>query len=245
MIFKILVVYFSSILIANHAFSADTANCPLKDMFAADIYALASQVAIICSDSESEVFGKIAAKDIALECHKKGLSKGVVFSNGKPMSMDKTKLEFSDVAGDFCSNNKGYKKELQTRIDLLESENNKLKQRERIALRNIKADQAMMTRKKEDEAYWESPAGKIEMAKRKVSTDKVIAMYLENKNRKPAVVQDKMSILKSQLRKCGVNSETAVLTSIDQQCKRSLAQDKYEDAVSFCSINYSSCFSDL
>ena len=226
-------------------FSADVVNCPLKDMFASEIYALASQVAIICSDTEQEVMGKIAAKEIASECLKRGLKNAVVLTNGKPSGLDKAKLEYSDIAGDFCLNQKGFKKELQLRIDRLLAENSKLKEKEKIALRNNKADQALAARKKESDAFWESPEGKAEMAKRKMLADKSIAMYLEKKSSQPANPQDKMSILKSQLRKCGVNSETLTVTSIDQQCKRSLAQDKYEDAIAYCSINFSSCFNEI
>ena len=215
---------------------ADTAQCPLKNAFAEKIYLLAQQVQAVCSENPESVLAKIAAKQLADECLKNNSSFNfVIRENGKIVGIDERKLMISDIAtGDICSSRIDYRAALKEKITLLTKENTDLLNIERKIERNLRADEAMAQRRIENDTYWASPAGKIELLKRIEIFNAAMRVRINDKA-KPITP---IGAVKQKLRDCGITSETRAVTSIEQNCKRSLIEENIENSVLYCNMAY-------
>lgn len=228
-----ILILFSSIFFINLNLKADVSQCPLKSIFAKEIYDLAMQVQAICSDEEANVYKKIALREIALECQKSNLTKGIIYdSNQSPISIDFRRLEFGDTVGNYCQSNSGLKIEISKRVEQLSSKNALLKSREKRSEKELKPTERQLA----EEAFWKSPEGREVLRKRNESAPET--RYRGDNSRVPSSPVENIQDLRLKLKQCGITPSTEARTSIAQGCKKSLSQNNFEEAKFLCGQAY-------
>lgn len=223
------------ISIISKSFSADVTQCPLKNMFAKEIYDLAMQAQAICTDAEEEVYKKIALRDMALECKKLNINDAIQYDkNNNPISMNFRKLEIGDRGGSYCEKFISYKNELARRISDLTAKNNALVSKDKRKKQNMERDQAAIQRnakrQAEYDAYVNSPAHQEEFRRSQIA--------LQSQDQRTTVTQSAseaaMKAIKDKLHGCGINPKTSATTSISQMCKKSLENSDVDNSKFYC-----------
>ena len=94
----------------------------------------------------------------------------------------------------------------------------------------------MAERRNQTEIYWNSPEGKAELARRSANINAAIKAEINNRRE---VKLNPLDVLKSKLRSCGITPEVSAPTSVEQACKKSLAEDDYDRIVFTCTMAFS------